>query len=135
MKMLCPYCKQEIDETNEICPFCTTNLVKSDYKKFLLPLGIGISTLWTVFNFLILIVLRHFLKFLTLRDKDGILVFSLVEFITFCIQPVIFAFIPYIMGIINKYKIKACIIGMITCVIFAIIFVSYFIYLEHLAGV
>lgn len=135
MKILCPYCKQEIDDTDKICPFCTTNLTKFDYKKLLLPFGLGVTFLWAVFNFVVLIVLRHFLKFLTLKDEDGFLVFSLAEYITFCIQPLIFAFIPYIIGITNKYKIKACVIGIITCIIFALIFISYFIFLERLAGV
>ena len=135
MKILCPYCKQEIDDTDKKCPFCTTNLVKSDYKKFLLPLGVGISIIWAVFNVVVLFVLRHFLKFLTLKNEEGFLVFSIAEYITLCIQPLIFAFIPYIIGIINKYKVKACVIGITICVILVIIFISYFIYLERLAGV
>ena len=70
-----------------------------------------------------------------MKDKDGDLMFSLVEYIEICIQPIVVALVPYIIAIIKKYKTKEAVTGIGICIILAIIFITYFIHLQKLAGV
>lgn len=135
-KILCPYCRQEIEDTDKVCPFCTTKLASNNYKTLLLPMGLGLSILWAAANLIACIIPAHYFpQLLTMKDKDGDLIFSLVEYIEICIQPIVVALVPYIIAIIKKYKTKEAVTGIGICIILAIIFIIYFIHLQKLAGV
>ena len=134
-KILCPYCRQEIEDTDKVCPFCTTKLASNNYKSLLLPMGLGLSILWVAANLIGFIILGHCEQLLTMKDKDGDLMFSLTEYIEICIQPLVVALVPYIIAIIKKYKTKEAVTGIGICIILAIIFITYFIHLQKLAGV
>ena len=134
-KILCPYCKQEIDETAKVCPFCTSKILKEDYKKFLFPLGTGLYILWLVANIIGLIAMNHYPQVLTMRDKDKDLILSLPNYVQLCLHPMIIILVPYIIAAVKKYQTGKAIVGIIITVLTSIIFISYFICLQKLAGV
>ena len=134
-KILCPYCMQEIEDTGKVCPFCTTKLEKNDYKTLLIPMGLGLCILWSIANITGFAILNHWPQILTMKDKDGDLIFSLAEYIEIGVQSLIIVFVPYIVALVKKYKIKEAISGLIICIVFAAIFITYFIHLQKLAGV
>lgn len=128
-EIICPYCKQSIPEESTSCPFCTTKLKKEDYAKYLLPVGTAIGVLWMISNIVILAIVQHYPQILTMRDKDGDLIFSIYEYTAICLKPMILVLAPFIIAIIKNYKTKNAIIGLIISVLFAILFISYFIHL------
>lgn len=134
-KILCPYCRKEIDETEKICPFCTTKLTKDDYKKLLFALGAGLYILWFIANIAGFLILNRYPQILTIKNKDNELMFSLIEYVEICIQPAVIILVPFIIAIVKKYKIKESSICIITIVLTLIIFISYFIHLQKAAGV
>ena len=134
-KILCPYCRQEIEDTDKVCPFCTTKLQNNDYKTLLIPMGFGLYILWFIVNIIGFVILNHWPQIMTTKDKDGDLIFSLVEYTQICLQPLVVVFVPYIIALVKKYKVKEATAGISICIIFAVIFVIYFIHLQKVAGV
>ena len=134
-KILCPYCRQEIEDTDKVCPFCKTKLQNNDYKTLLIPMGFGLYILWFIANIIGFVILNHWPQIMTTKDKDGDLIFSLVEYTQICLQPLVVVFVPYIIALVKKYKVKEATAGISICIIFAVIFVIYFIHLQKVAGV
>ncbi len=133
--IVCPYCKQVISDTDTVCPYCTTNLVKNDYSKYLMPVGAALFVLWIAANIAGFVFLQNHLQVLTLKDKNNCLIFSLAEYIQLLIQPSIVVCAPYVIALIKKYQIKISIACISMCIILLMLFISYFIHLQKLAGI
>lgn len=132
---ICPFCRQEIDEKETKCPFCTTTLAKKDYSKLLVTLSMIFYLFWVLENTLCFKLFGVFPEILRMKDKDGCLIFSLAEYISFCIQPVIAVMIPLIITIIKKVRIREAIIGLCVCVVTVMILIPCFIHLQKWAGI
>lgn len=134
-RKICPYCRQEIDEKETKCPFCTTTLVKKDYSKLLVTLSMIFYLFWVLGNTLCFKLFGAYPAILRMKDKEGCLLFSLTEYITFCIQPVIAVIIPCIITIIKKVRKKEAIICICVSILTVIIFIPCFIHLQKWAGI
>ncbi len=128
-EITCPYCRQSIPEESIQCPFCTTKLNKKDFSKYLLPAGTVICVIWAVSNIIILALIQHYPKILTIKDKDGDLIFSIYQYTAICLKPMILVLAPFIISLVKNYKIKNALTGLIVSIILAILFISYFIHL------
>jgi len=133
-EIICPYCKQSIPEDSIVCPFCTTKLKKDDYSKMLLPVGTVIAIIWIIANLTGLVLIAYHPQVLTMRDKDGVLMFSIYEYTAMCLKPMILVIAPFIIAIIKNYKVKNAITGLSISILFAILFISYFIHLSKMAS-
>ncbi len=134
-KILCPYCRQEVEDTETKCPYCTTSLVKKDYAKFLVTLSMIFYLLWVLGNTLCFKILGSFPEILRMRDEDGWLVFSISEYIELCIQPVLAAIIPCIITIIKKVRKREAITFICIYVFTALLFTLGFLHLQKNLGV
>lgn len=132
---ICPFCRQEIDESETKCPFCTTALVKKDFSKFLVTLSMIFYLFWVLENTLCFKLIDAFPEILRMKDKDDCLIFALAEYISICIQPVIAVVIPLIITIIKKVRIREAIIGLCVCVLTVMILIPCFIHLQKWAGI
>ena len=98
-------------------------------------MGLGLCILWFIANIIGFVILNHWPQTMTTKDKDGDLIFSLVEYTQICLQPLVVVFVPYIIVLVKKYKVKEATAGISICIIFAVIFITYFIHLQKLAGI
>lgn len=128
-EIICPYCKQPIPEESINCPYCTTKLKKEDLTKYLLPVGTAICVIWALSNIIILALIQHYPQVLTMKDKDGDLIFTIGEYTAICLKPMILVLAPFIIALIKNYKTKNALIGLIVSIILAVLFISYFIHL------
>ena len=113
----CPYCKQYINDEQEICPYCSSKLKKDKYKYLLLILGLVLSIIWLVINILILYVLKIYPDFLTAKDIDGMYKFLFSDYLALCLPPIAYFSIPYIIAIVQNKQRLWNITGIITNII------------------
>ena len=120
----CPYCKQNIKAYEKVCPYCTTPLVKTDYLRYANLVGTILSIIWTTFCTLGLILFWKYPDILNYKDKDGDSEMVMTQYVSTCIRAGIFVSIPYIISLIQKYKPQLTVMLIVINIVLMTIFTS-----------